>query len=99
MAETSSLNSLESSKRGRRKTRIGVVSSDKAERTITVRCSFSVKHPKYQKYVRRRTTLHVHDEANEAEVGDRVEIRECRPISKTKSWRLVRVIGSGSAVR
>jgi small subunit ribosomal protein S17 len=58
---------------------------------------FSVRHPKYGKYIRRRTRLQVHDENNTSRVGDRVEIAECRPISKTKSWVLLRVLKSGAA--
>ena len=60
--------------------------------------NYLVRHPKYGKYVRRRTSLHVHDERNEARVGDRVEIAECRPISKTKSWTLMRVVESKGGV-
>ena len=70
----------------------GVVQSDVRDKTIKVVVSFLVKHPKYGKYVRRRTTLHAHDPQNEARVGDTVEVMECRPISKQKSWRLVRVL-------
>jgi len=75
--------------------RIGVVESDKRHKTRTVVIGYSARHPKYGKYIRRRTVLHVHDEANESRIGDRVEIAECRPISKTKSWTLVRVIERG----
>ena len=78
--------------RTKRPTRIGVVTSDKREKTIAVTVSFNVKDPKYGKYVRRRTTLHAHDEKNEAAVGDKVEIMLCRPVSKTKSWRLLRIL-------
>ena len=78
--------------RRRRPTRIGVVSSDKRDKTIKVQVSYQVKHAKYGKYLKRRTILHAHDEHNEAAVGDRVEITMCRPISKTKSWRLTRVL-------
>ena len=78
--------------RRKRPTRIGVVTSDKRSKTITVRVSYSVRHPKYGKYVRRRTGLHAHDAQNEAALGDKVEIVLCRPLSKTKSWRLVRII-------
>ncbi|MCA9289827.1 MAG: 30S ribosomal protein S17 [Phycisphaerales bacterium] len=72
--------------------RIGVVESDARDKTRTVSINYSVKHPKYGKYIRRRTRLHVHDEGNASKVGDRVEIAECRPVSKTKSWVLLRVI-------
>ncbi len=75
-----------------RKLRTGVVASNKTDKTITVVCSFSFKHPKYGKYIKRRTVLHAHDAKNDAGVGDRVEVAQCRPISKTKSWRLVRIV-------
>jgi len=78
--------------RGRRRRLIGVVTSDKRDKTIKVVVEMLVKHPRYGKYVRHKTVCHVHDENNEARVGDRVEIMECRPISKTKHWRLVRII-------
>jgi small subunit ribosomal protein S17 len=78
--------------RTRRATRIGVVTSAKREKTIRVTFSFMVKHPKYGKYVRQRTVLHAHDEKKEARLGDEVEVAECRPLSKTKNWRLVRII-------
>ena len=70
----------------------GVVQSDVRDKTIKVVVGFLVKHPKYGKYLRRRTTLHAHDPQNEARVGDTVEVMECRPVSKQKSWRLVRVL-------
>ena len=72
--------------------RIGIVQSDKRDKTRSVAVSYSVKHPKYGKYMRRRTVLQVHDEGNESAAGDRVEVAECRRISKTKSWVLVRVV-------
>lgn len=72
--------------------RIGVVESDRCDKTRKVVIAFSVRHPRYGKYVKRRTVLHVHDERNESRRGDRVEVAECRPISKTKCWALVRVI-------
>ena len=74
--------------------RVGVVDSDKRDKSRKVSINFSVKHPKYGKYIRRRTILHVHDEDNVSKVGDRVEIAQCRPISKTKSWVLLRVLES-----
>jgi small subunit ribosomal protein S17 len=75
--------------------RVGVVESDGRDKTRKVAIRYLVKHSKYGKFIRRRTVLHVHDENNESRVGDRVEIAECRPISKTKSWTLVRVIEHG----
>ena len=77
--------------------RIGLVDSASRDKSCRVTINFLVRHPKYGKYVRRRTNLHVHDEQNVARIGDRVEIAECRPISKTKSWMLVKVIESGGA--
>lgn len=74
------------------KTLLGVVESDRANKTRKVVVSYMAKHPKYGKYVRRRTVLQVHDEHNESGAGDRVEVRECRPKSKTKSWELVKVV-------
>jgi small subunit ribosomal protein S17 len=79
-------------KRAKRPTRLGVVTSDKRDKTIAVTVSYSVRHPKYGKHIRRRTVLHAHDEKNEAATGDRVEIVMCRPLSKSKCWRLLRII-------
>ncbi len=73
------------------KTRRAVVVSKSGDKSITVQIDYKVKHPKYGKYIKRRTKLGVHDEKNQAGVGDVVEIIECRPISKRKSWRLVSV--------
>lgn len=78
--------------RQRRRVHIGVVESDVRDKTIRVRIDRQLRHPKYGKQLRRKTILHAHDEKNEAKVGDRVEIVECRPISKTKSWRLSRLL-------
>ncbi len=81
-----------STKRRKRAARVGVVQTAMRDKTIKVTVSFQVRHPKYGKYLRRRTVLHAHDEKNEAGVGDVVELAECRPLSKTKHWRLVRVV-------
>lgn len=70
----------------------GRVTSDKMDKSIVVAIDRFVKHPVYGKFIRRTTKLHVHDEHNESGIGDIVEIRECRPISKTKSWTLVSVV-------
>ncbi len=75
-----------------RATRIGVVTSAARQKTIKVTVSYLVKHPKYGKYLRRRTVLHAHDEGGECHNGDVVEVMQCRPLSKTKRWRLVRVL-------
>jgi small subunit ribosomal protein S17 len=73
-------------------TKIGLVESDKRSTTRTVVISYSSKHPKYGKYIRQRTVLQVHDPKNDSKLGDKVEIVPCRPISKSKSWQLVRVV-------
>jgi small subunit ribosomal protein S17 len=72
--------------------KVGVVESDARDKTRNVVIQFSVRHPKYGKYVRKRSVLQVHDEKNESKRGDRVEIAECRPISKTKSWVVMKVL-------
>jgi small subunit ribosomal protein S17 len=77
---------------GTQKTRQGVVVSDKAAKTITVRINITRRHPEYKKVVRTSSTLHAHDENGDANIGDTVVIRECRPLSRTKRWRLVEVL-------
>jgi len=74
------------------KTLTGVVVSNSGDKSVKVTIDFKVKHPKYGKYIKRRTKIGVHDEHNQSGVGDLVEITECRPHSKTKSWRLVRIV-------
>ena len=78
--------------RNLRKTRTGVVSSNKMDKTIVVAIERRVKHPLYGKFVKKSTKFHAHDEKNECSIGDTVKIMETRPISKTKRWRLVEVI-------
>ena len=78
-------------------TRVGVVTSDKRDKTRTVAVGYQVRHPKYGKYLRRTVKYQVHDEANGSKEGDRVEIGSCRPLSKTKSWRIVRIVESAPA--
>ena len=75
-----------------RKVRVGVVVSDARDKTITLEIKDSKRHPRYAKTVPRRHRLHVHDENNEARVGDTVRVMETRPVSKTKRWRLVEVV-------
>ena len=70
----------------------GIVTSNSGNKSLRVTIDYKVKHPKYGKYIRRRMKLAVHDERNEGGVGDVVEIAECRPYSKMKSWRLIRVV-------
>ena len=74
------------------KTLTGVVISNSGDKSVKVAIDFKVKHPKYGKYVKRRTKLAVHDEHNRSDVGDVVEVAEGRAVSKTKSWRLVKVV-------
>jgi len=76
----------------KQKTLSGVVIGKSGQKTIKVAVDYMVKHPKYGKYLRRRTRLAVHDDLNQAGINDKVEIAESRPYSKTKSWRLVRVL-------
>ncbi|GJQ30962.1 MAG: 30S ribosomal protein S17 [Phycisphaerae bacterium] len=78
-------------------TKVGIVDSDARAKTRRVVVSYLAKHPKYGKYIRQRTILHVHDEQNASRVGDVVEVAPCRPISKTKNWRLVRIVEQRSA--
>jgi len=78
--------------RNLRKTRIGVVSSNKMDKTITVAVERKVQHPIYGKFVKKTTKFHAHDDKNECSIGDTVRIMETRPFSKTKRWRLVEVI-------
>lgn len=78
--------------RKQRKTRTGVVSSNKMEKTITVTVVRKLKHPKYGKFVKKSKKFHAHDENNEANIGDVVKIMETRPLSKSKRWRMVEII-------
>jgi small subunit ribosomal protein S17 len=78
--------------RGARKHKVGTVVSDRMEKTVVVRVERLVAHPVYKKYVKRRVTYKAHDEKNEYQVGDRVEIVETRPLSKDKRWRVSRLI-------
>ncbi len=78
--------------RALRKTRVGMVVSNKMDKTIVVAIEDNVKHPVYGKIIKRTLKVHAHDENNECGVGDRVEIMETRPLSKTKRWRLVQII-------
>jgi len=75
-----------------RKSRIGLVTSDKMDKTITVAVERKVKHPFYGKFLKKTTKFHAHDETNQCGIGDTVRIMETRPLSKTKRWRLVEII-------
>jgi small subunit ribosomal protein S17 len=92
MTEATNTGTTQQSKRGRRRTEVGVVTSDKMDKTRRVEIPRLVKHPRYSKFIKRRTICHVHDEKNESKAGDMVEIVESRPYSKTKHWRLIRVV-------
>ena len=78
------------------RTQIGSVISDKMDKSATVLIERKVKHPLYGKFVKKSTKLHIHDENNECGMGDRVQIKECRPMSKTKSWTLVKIVEKAS---
>ena len=78
--------------RNLRKVRQGVVISDKMDKTIVIASKFKEKHPIYRKFVQKTKKYHAHDEKNEAQVGDTVQIMETRPLSRTKRWRLVQII-------
>ena len=80
--------------RGHRKTQVGVVVSDKMEKTIVVKVDRLVKHSVYSKYIKRSVKYKAHDEQNSSKVGDRVQIIECRPLSKDKRWSLKQIIES-----
>ena len=82
----------EAAERNLRKTRVGMVVSDKMDKTAVVAILDNVKHPMYGKVIKRTVKIHVHDEKNECGIGDKVEVMETRPLSKTKRWRLVEII-------
>jgi small subunit ribosomal protein S17 len=81
--------------RKQRRTLVGVVTRDKMQKTRRVEIQRLVKHPRYSKYIKRRTVCYVHDEKNETHTGDTVEIMETRPLSKNKNWRLVKIVKKG----
>lgn len=83
-------------KRGKRKEKIGIVISDRMNKTISVQVERATRHPVYSKVIRRYTKFKAHDEKNEAQTGDRVRIIETRPLSKTKRWRLAAIIEKSS---
>ena len=83
---------VENAEEKKLRTVTGKVVSDKMDKSITVAVERLVKHPVYGKYIRRTTKLKAHDEQNDCRAGDVVSIAECRPLSKTKSWRLVRIV-------
>src|SRR5271170_300914 len=91
-AKTAQAKSIEVPKRALLRKILGVVASDKGNKTIKVVVNYQMRHEKYGKYLKRRTVLHAHDEKNEAKEGDLVEIAECRPLSKTKHHRLLKIV-------
>ena len=80
------------SERNRRKTRVGMVISDKMDKTVVVAIIDNVKHPLYKKIIKRTVKLKAHDEENQCRIGDKVELMETRPLSKDKRWRVVNII-------
>jgi small subunit ribosomal protein S17 len=78
--------------RGLRKTRVGIVVSDKMDKTITIAIERKVSHPIYKKYFKKTTKLMAHDEKSECRVGDKVKVMETRPLSKNKRWRMVEIV-------
>jgi len=80
------------------RTLIGKVSSNKMDKTITVLVERRVKHPVYGKYIKRRSKIHAHDPANQCQIGQTVEIQECRPIARHKAWRLVSILDENRSV-
>lgn len=91
-ANAAPANINEANDRGNRRLVIGTVTRDKMTKTRRVEIDRLVRHPKYGKFVKRRTVCYVHDENNESGLGDTVEIMECRPLSRSKRWRLVRIV-------
>ena len=83
---------MSSPTRNKRKDFIGFVTSRSGDKSIKVTVPYKTPHPRYQKVINRKTVVHVHDEKNEAKVGDKVEIMETRPLSRLKRWRVIRVI-------
>jgi small subunit ribosomal protein S17 len=96
MSPESMPSTIKAPDRSRRKTEIGVVASDKMNKTRRVVVERLVPHTKYGKMLRRRTVCHAHDEANASHVGDTVEIMETRPLSKLKRWRVIRIVRKGA---
>ena len=92
MAELAKREATQATDRNSRKTRIGLVVSDKMAKTVVVSIERRVQHPVYGKMIRRTKKLKAHDEQNEAKTGDLVRIQECRPMSRDKRWRLVEIV-------
>ena len=86
------MSSAPSGSRNTRKTQIGFVSSRSGDKSVKVTIDYKTPHPLYHKVINRKTVLHVHDEKNEAKLGDKIEVMETRPISRLKRWRVIRVV-------
>ena len=87
-----------SARNSRRKTLIGFVSSKMGDKSVKVTVPYKTPHPLYHKVINRKTVLHVHDEKNEAKLGDKIEVMETRPLSRLKRWRVVRVVEAAVGV-
>jgi small subunit ribosomal protein S17 len=96
MSQPSPTSTPSSPERTPRRTEIGIVTSDKMQKTRRVEVERLVAHPKYGKFLRRRTVCHAHDEGDQSHIGDLVEIMETRPLSKLKRWRIVRIVRAGA---
>lgn len=83
---------MESTQKGRKTTKIGVVVSSGGDKTVTVKVESVVMHPLYHRFVQRSRRFRAHDERNDCQVGDKVQITECRPLSRSKRWRVTRVV-------
>jgi len=90
MSETS--NTAQSGEQAAQRSQVGRVTSNKMDKTVTVQLERLIKHPLYGKYIRRSSKVHAHDEANECNEGDVVRIAETRPISKSKSWKVIEIV-------
>ena len=90
-------NKIQQKKRGRKNIVTGKVVSDKGDKTLSVLVYRLMRHSKYKKYIRKKSVFKVHDEKNTAKIGDAVQIQEARPISKTKRWKLLKVVESTSS--
>jgi small subunit ribosomal protein S17 len=90
---------METETRNKRKTLNGVVTSRMGDKSVKVTISYKTPHPLYKKVVNRKTVVHVHDDSNEAKVGDKVEIMETRPLSKLKRWRILRITEKAPEIR
>ena len=78
--------------RGNRKTKIGIVTSDKMDKSRVIQVERTIQHPFYKKYIRKTSKFMIHDEKNESHIGDRIRVMETKPLSKRKRWRLVEIL-------